>query len=186
MRRMIQFAKHIVTALAVEVMFSLPAAADSAALDDLFDRLAQPDLPSWEGIVNEIQSHWSRSGSAAMDLLLTRGRDAIQAEDYATAIAHLTALTDHAPDFAEGFNARATAYFLAGLYGPALADIRRTLALNPRHFGALTGLAVILDETGDAQTAFGAIARALALNPHDPDLENLHERLEKEVRGVEL
>lgn len=186
MRLRSPFAKHIVTALAVKVMFSLPAAADTTALDDLFARLQDPSLQSWEGVVSQIHALWSKSGSPAMDLLLTRGEAAVEAENYDEAIAHLTALTDHAPDFAEGFNARATAYFLTGLYGPALADLRRALALNPRHFGALTGLAVILDETGDSKAAFAAIERAVALNPHDPDLNALFERLQKKVRGVEL
>jgi len=186
MRLVHTFAKHIVAALAVKVMFSLPAVAGGPSLDDLFDRLAEPGLTHWEGVVDQIQTEWAKSGSPAMDLLLQRGHDAIEAENYDEAIAHLTALTDHAPGFAEGFNARATAFFLAGRFGPSLAAIRRTLVLNPRHFGALTGLAVILNETGDTKSAHAAIREAVALNPHDPDLQKLFERLEKEVRGVEL
>ena len=64
------------------------------------------------------------------------------------AIEHFTALVDHAPEFAEGYNARATAYFQNGQYGPSLEDIRQTLMLNPRHFGAMSGLALILEELG--------------------------------------
>ena len=60
------------------------------------------------------------------------------------AIEHFTALIDHAPDFAEGYNARATAFFQTGQFGQSLADIQQTLALNPRHFGAISGLALIL------------------------------------------
>ena len=81
-----------------------------------------------------------------MDLLLQRGQEAMEAGDLDAAIEHFTALTDHAPDFAEGWNARATAFFQDERYGPALADIERTLALNPDHFGALMGLAMILEQ----------------------------------------
>lgn len=186
MRRTRIIAKHTVAALAVQVMISLPSPAPAQTLDELFGQLSQPDLSQWERVVDRIQAEWSRSGSPAMDLLLQRGRDAIEAEDFDAAIAHLTALTDHAPGFAEGYNARATAYFLAGRYGPSLGDIRKTLTLNPRHFGALTGLAVISNELGDYRTAYAAIREAVALNPHDPDLQTLYEQLEKRVRGVEL
>lgn len=189
MRKPSPYHKYIAAAFAVKVMISIPlgaAMAQTPRLDELFDRLSTQDLAGWQSIVEQIQTEWSRSGSPALDLLLRRGTDAIEAKAYDQAIAHLTALTDHAPDFAEGFNARATAYFLAGLYGPSLADIHRVLVLNPRHFGALTGLAIISNETGDPQTAYAAIRRAVALNPNDPDLQALLDRLKKQVRGVEL
>jgi tetratricopeptide (TPR) repeat protein len=88
-----------------------------------------------------------------MDLLLQRGKDAMAAGDFPAAIEHLTALTDHAPDFAEGFNARATAYFQAGQLGPSIEDIARTLTLNPRHFGALSGLGMIFEDLGRPEKA---------------------------------
>src|SRR5690606_3470319 len=99
-----------------------------------------PDNAEWRLAEADILREWSKSGSPAMDLLLKRGREAMEAGDLKAAIEHLTALTDHAPEFAEGWNARATAYFLAGAFGPSVDDIRHTLALNPRHFGALAGL----------------------------------------------
>ncbi|WP_308422203.1 tetratricopeptide repeat protein [Actibacterium pelagium] len=129
---------------------------------------------------------WSRSGSPTMDLLLSRGRDALEAGNTELAIEHLTALTDHAPDFAEGFNARAIAYFHAGLYGPAIADIRQVLILNPRHFGALMGLGTIYEQSGYEKLAYDAYVAARAIHPHDPDLKQAVERLEPFVTGTQL
>lgn len=157
-----------------------------AELDMLFERLRQPDLEDWKTVEEEIWNRWSRSGSPALDLLLERGRMALANGDFRAAIEHLTALVDHAPDFAEGWNARATAYFHAGYYGPAVADIMKTLSLNPRHFGALSGLGLILEETGDPDGALAAYRRAFALHPHRPDVRAAIERLEKETGGQEL
>jgi len=93
--------------------------------------------------VRQIAAIWENSGSPARDLLLQRGKDALEDGDAEAALDHFSALIDHAPDFAAGYNGRATAYFLLGLYGPSLNDLRQTLVLEPRHFGAMRGLAVI-------------------------------------------
>ena len=106
--------------------------------------------------------------------------------EFEEAIEHLTALTDHAPEFAEGWNARATAYFATKRYGPSISDIQRTLALNPNHFGALLGLAVILDEIGFDEDALEAFRAAHALNPHRPEIKKGLEKLEREVGGQDL
>jgi len=150
-----------------------------AKLDDLFFQLANADDSNWEALETEIWEMWSRSGSAAMDLLLERGRSAMMDEDdIEAAIDHLTALTDHAPRFAEGWNARATAFYLAGELGPSLDDISRTLALEPRHFGALSGLGIILEEMGEPERALEAYRFALAINPQNPDIKEAVSRLD--------
>lgn len=176
----------VVTAFCAALALSAPVRADEARAAELLDELQQADLPNWKQVEEAIWAEWAKSGSPAMDLLLKRGRDALEAGDTDKAIAHLTALIDHAPDFAEGYNARALAYFKAGLYGPAIADIGRTLELNPRHFGALTGLATILEETGQQDAALGAYTAARAIHPHDPDLEKAVERLEILTSGRTL
>ncbi len=172
--------------LLVPVLASGPAHAGEAELEGLFERLKQPDLSEWEAVEGEIWREWSRSGSPAMDLLLNRGREAMQAGDIPAAIEHLTALTDHAPDFAEGWNARATAYFQAGQFGPSLADIQTTLTLEPRHFGALSGLGLILEELGDTAKALEAWRAADAIHPHSPGIDQAIERLERQVSGTDL
>jgi len=164
-------------------LLSFPAAAQTERLDELFTELADADNPNWERAASNIWREWSRSGSPAMDLLLERGRSAMAAGDIDAAIEHLTALIDHAPDFAEGWNARATAYFHAGLFGPSIDDIKRTLALNPRHFGALSGLGMILEQLEMNQQALEAYREVQAIHPNSRGLEDRILRLEEKVRG---
>lgn len=178
--------KRIVAAVAVIVNLALAAGAETAGLEGRFAELADPDYAGWERAESDIRRAWSRSGSAAMDLLLKRGEEALDAGDLAAAIEHLTALTDHAPGFAEGWNARATAYYLAGQHGPALADIAATLRLEPRHWGALTGAGMIFAEMDEKERALSAFRASFALNPHQQDVKDAIARLEKELAGVSL
>ncbi|MEM9434842.1 MAG: tetratricopeptide repeat protein [Pseudomonadota bacterium] len=164
----------------------LPANAGEAELDALFERLLQPDLENWEQIERAIWREWSSSGSASMDLLLQRGRQAMSQGDHAKAIDHFTALTDHAPEFAEGWNARATAYFGAERYSLSIADIGRTLSLNPRHFGAMQGLGRILEELGQPADALNAYEAAYAIHPHRDGLKEAIERLTKDTTGQDI
>ncbi len=184
MRRLATHLKRVVAALSLATL--IPVGAVAAGLDEAFSRLADPENPEWRLAQSDIEREWSRSGSPAMDLLLKRGQEALKAGDLPAAIEHLTALVDHAPDFAEGWNARATAYFLADQIGPSLADIQRTLALEPRHFGALSGLGRILDETGDKAAALAAYRAALAINPHLEPIRDAAERIERETEGTEI
>lgn len=180
------FLNSFVAALFV-FFFAMPAArAQTAALDDLFTRLESSDAAEAGRIEREIWLEWSKSGSPSMDLLLQRGRDAMDAGDLPAAIEHLTALVDHAPDFAEGWNARATAYFMAGEFGPAVDDIRRTLSLNPRHFGALAGLGMIFEEIGKPEKALEVYQAALAIHPRLKDVLDSVKRLEIETAGQDL
>jgi tetratricopeptide (TPR) repeat protein len=121
-----------------------------------------------------------------MDLLLQRGRDALAEDDLESALAHLRALTDHAPDFAEGWNTRATAYFRAERYGLAMADISRALALEPRHFGAMIGLATILREVGREAEALEVLRRVHELHPHRPNVIEGIDRLSERLDGARL
>ncbi len=178
------FINSIATALLGIFVASMAMADDS--LDDLFKRLKAASPQEAGRIQTEIQIAWDKSGSAAMDLLLQRGRDALAAGDTQKAIEHLTALTDHAPDFAEGWNALATAYFTAGDYGPSVEDIGRTLTLNPRHFGALAGLGMILEEIGKPEKALEAYHAALDLNPHLSGIEERVKQLETDANGQDL
>lgn len=161
-------------------------AVDDARLDRLFGQLQEADPADARRIAGEIELELSKSGSPAMDLLLGRGRDALEAGDSAAAIGHLTALTDHAPDFAEGWHARALAYMQAGLLGPALADLERALALRPRHLGAIAALGALMEETGRPDLAHAAYARLLAIHPHHEDVSTALERLDPQVSGKEL
>ncbi|MER5172263.1 tetratricopeptide repeat protein [Thioclava sp. GXIMD2076] len=159
--------------------------ADSS-VDGAFSELADPDNAAWARAQSDIERAWSRSGSAAMDLLLKRGEDALDQGDTEAAIEHLTALTDHAPDFAEGWNTRAQAYYMAGLYGPAISDLAQTLRLEPRQWVALAGIGMILEETGDNKRALKAYQASFGLNPHQQDVKDAIDRLEKMLGGTPL
>ncbi len=170
--------KHIVAAFAVTIMFSLPLAAQEVSIDELFAELQTVPAEESDRIAGKIMTIWSDSGSASMDLLLKRGEEALADGDAQAAIDHLSALVDHAPDFAEGYNARAAAYFEAGYFGPALADIRRALSLNPRHFEAMTGLAVIQEAMDTPEKALETYRGVLELVPNDADILEAVSRLE--------
>ncbi|MFT3972534.1 MAG: hypothetical protein QM699_03515 [Amaricoccus sp.] len=163
-----------------------PPDAPAETLDTLLAELAEPGRKDWERVESEIGRLWSRSGSPAMDLLLARGNKAMAAEDYPTAIGHFTALVDHAPAFAEGWNARATAYFLNGDFALAMADVEHVLVLNPEHFGALTGLASMLEAMDEPRQALAALRLAEKLNPNRPSIKDGIARLEKQTGEVEL
>jgi tetratricopeptide (TPR) repeat protein len=168
-----------------EVPESAPADRE-AKLDELFAELKQPGRDDWEKIEAEITRIWSQSGSPAMDLLLARGNQALEAEDYPGAVEHFSALIDHAPDFAEGWNGRATAFYLMGEYGLSINDVEHVLALNPRHFGALAGLAYMLESMDEPELALDALHSAQALNPNQPDIGESITRLERMTGDAEL
>lgn len=179
------FFRLCAAALCLGLATTAPAAA-TEPLDRLYAELADPTNTHWQRTQADILREWSKSGSPAMDLLLKRGRDAMEAGDLAAAIEHLTALTDHAPEFAEGWNARATAFYMAGQFGPSMADIARTLSLNDHHFGALAGLGMILEELGREEAAIRAYRTSLAIHPHQESLHQAIERLEKKTSGTSL
>lgn len=182
-----RFLNAAVAAFALGAGFApLAGAAQTARLDELFSQLQSEDPGRVDRIERQIFAEWSKSGSAAMDLLLQRGKEALEAGKTAEAIGHLTALTDHAPDFAEGWNALAMAYFDAERYGPALDAIRRVLALNPRHFGALAGLGRIMEELGEDQAALEAYRAAHAIHPNQSGIEAGLKRLQRKTGGRDI
>ena len=155
-------------------------------LDRLFAALGDPENGEHAVLQRRIAQLWSESGSDSMDLLLSRGREALEGEEYEKALDHFTALVDLDPDFAEGWNARATAWYLKDEYWRAVSDIRKALELEPRHFGALSGLGVILERIGDADGALRAYRAATELNPHLETAQKAVERLSPKVDGRDI
>ncbi|NNE80484.1 MAG: tetratricopeptide repeat protein [Silicimonas sp.] len=178
--------KCIVAAWAICVASQGLALADDAELEALFEGLKGADAEAATQIEARIYDIWSKSGSPSMDLLLDRGRTALSEGNTKLAIEHFTALIDHAPEFAEAYNARATAFFQAGQFGLSLSDIQTALSLNPRHFGALSGLALILEELGRPEDALDAWREVQALHPQRDGLRDSIQRLEREVEGQSL
>lgn len=188
MKAMVRFLNRVVAAFGALILSAtLAAAVDSAKLDDLFARLkAAPDAGEGGRIEAEIWIEWSKSGSPSIDLLFQRGQDALALGDTRAAVEHFTAVIDHDPAFTEGWNARATAYYTAGEIGPALADIGHVLTAEPRHFGALSGLAMILEETGHEEAALDAYRAAQAIHPHMQAVNDAIERLTTTLEGQDL
>lgn len=172
--------KCIVTSLLV-TLAAAPAGAET--LDEMFQALKEAGPQEAQRIEGRIAERWSDSGSAAIDLIFDRGAAALQEGDYKTAVEHFTAAIDHAPDFAEAYNGRATAYYMQDLYGPSLSDIRRVLQLNPRHFGAMRGFAVILEDLDRREDALETYKRVQAIHPHLADVASSIDRLERETGG---
>lgn len=158
-----------------------------ATLDDLFTRLAAAkDEAEANGVANLIERRWARSGSDTADLLMSRAGEAIKAEDHALAIELLDRVVTLKPEWAEGWNKRATAFFLMDDPVSSIADIRQVLAKEPRHFGAWAGLGHIYMAGGDKKHALEAYRKALAIHPHLPKLKELIERLAPEIEGRDI
>jgi len=121
---------------------------------------------------------WSRSGDARVDDLLKRGISEMNAEHLGEAIATFTQVIELKPDFAEGWNKRATAFYLAGDYRRSLADCDEVIKRNPSHFGALSGYAQIYLQLDRPEKALEYFRRALAVNPNLDGVQAAIDRLE--------
>jgi len=160
--------------------------AQSQDLDTLFARLLIVEPADAPELETKILLEWSKSGSPAMEILLNRGRIALLNEDYDTASKHFNALTDHAPNFVEGWSLSAVALQKMGKTGPALDGIKRTLAIEPRHFHALSGLAVILEDAGLFFEAYEVINIIETIHPHFGKLDTIRKRLAVKTQGQAL
>jgi tetratricopeptide (TPR) repeat protein len=159
----------------------------TASLDTLFEALKiAPDADSAKAIETRIWAVWMISGSDTCNLLMGRAKAALDEKDYELAIKLLDAVVEIKPGYVEGWNRRATVYYLMNDYGHSLADIREVLAREPRHFGALAGLGLILQELGDDAHALAAYRRALAINPHLEHVGETVKTLREKVEGRDI
>ncbi|MEP1200819.1 tetratricopeptide repeat protein [Tateyamaria sp.] len=175
----------VVTALLLTVGNSLPGHAQSS-LDEMMEALREAEPAEATRLSRDIEREWARSGSTSLDMLLRRGREALEEEQVDIAIEHFTAVTDHAPEFAEGWHARATAFYMKDLYGPALDDLQRALILNPDNYNAIFGLGVMLQEFGDYERARDAFDQVLDLHPNHENANTAREQLKSRGIGREL
>jgi tetratricopeptide (TPR) repeat protein len=156
-------------------------------LDFLFEALkVAPDADSAKLVEGRIWALWLASGSDTTDLLMTRAKTAADAKDTKLAIQLLDAVVELRPDYVEAWNRRATIHFASKDYGRSLADIRQVLAREPRHFGALSGLGVIMQEFGEDKLALEAFRRALAVNPHLQKIPDFVKTLTEKVEGRDI
>src|SRR5215471_3431313 len=156
-------------------------------IDFLFDALkAAPDAEIAKQVENRIWAIWLASGSDTADLLMSRVKAAIEAKDTRLAIALLGSIIDIRPDYIEAWNRRATLFFALKDYGRAMADIQEVLNREPRHFGALAGLGMILEEVGEDKQALDAYRKALAVNPHMQKIPEQVKTLTEKVEGRDI
>src|SRR5437763_9362675 len=156
-------------------------------LDFLFEALkAAPDADSAKLVEGRIWALWVASGSDTTDLLMSRVKTATDNKDTSLAIQLLDAVVEMRPDYVEAWNRRATLHFANKDYGKSLADIRQVLAREPRHFGALSGLGVIMQEFGEEKLALEAFRRALAVNPHLQKIPDFVKTLTEKVEGRDI
>ena len=178
---------------AVLLAASLAGATDAAAdqrdprLTELFTALAEvPGTAQALRIEGAIWSIWLDGGDPALNEIMARGVEAMHASRLRDAAERFTELILAAPEFAEAWNKRATVYYLMDRYEDSVRDIERTLALEPRHFGAISGMGLIFLERGDEEGALGAFEKVLEIHPHARgarfQVERLRERLEG--RGI--
>lgn len=158
---------------------------EKSRLDELFADLSEVDTPkAAERIARNIQLIWMASGSDTVDVLMARAGKAIQAEEHGLALDLLDTVVILRPSYAEGWNRRATVHYMREDFGKSLVDIERTLALEPRHWGALSGLAIIQRRLGFEADALATFRRALEVNPGLENAAKAVEALEKDAEGA--
>jgi tetratricopeptide (TPR) repeat protein len=156
----------------------------SARLDDLFGQLKRESNEVKAGrIASQIQAQWQDSGSATIDLMMGWAGKAIAEKKYPVALDFLDQVVVMKPDYAEGWNRRATLNFLMNDYGRSMADIQKTLSLEPRHFGAMAGMAAILKDTGRKQAALDAFEQVLNVYPMMREAQKQVGELSEELTG---
>jgi tetratricopeptide (TPR) repeat protein len=156
-------------------------------LKGLFEQLhgaASPDAAST--IESEIWVIWAQSGDAALDKVFEIGSHALAVGDTRTALKIFDAIVEKAPKFAEGWNKRATIYYLMGDYQASLADIDRTLELEPHHFGALAGLGLVNIELDRDEAALDAFERVLKVTPQSESAKQNIEFIKQRIKDKSI
>ncbi len=156
-------------------------------LDFLFGALkAAPDEDSAKHVEARIWAIWLQTPSDTAALLMMRAKAAMDAQQMDVALKLLDAVVKLRPDYVEAWNRRATLYYLKNDYAHSLEDIQQVLVREPRHFGALAGLGMIMQDLGDDKRALDAFRKALAINPHLDKVPELVKTLSEKVEGRDI
>jgi tetratricopeptide (TPR) repeat protein len=180
-----------VTAATLLFLLSITKAATGdqtdPRLENLFIKLKNAEIFSIaRSAEHEIWTIWlERPGEPQVDEAMRRGLRAMREAAYADALAAFDDAVRLAPDFAEAWNKRATVYYLIGDYEKSIADIDRTLALEPRHFGALSGLGMIRLALGQKAEALAAYEAGIAIHPF-LQARGFIDALRQEVQGQKI
>ena len=153
-------------------------------LDALFARLqSTPSDTEAHALEQRIWLIWSESADPGLTLLMREGVAALAQSRLGAALERFDRMVEQAPDFAEAWNKRATVLFLMGDYRGSVRDIQRTLELEPRHFGALSGLGLIYDAIEQPRAALRSFEAAVAINPHLETTKERIRQLRRELAG---
>src|SRR5207244_5020202 len=156
-------------------------------LDFLFGALkAAPDEASARHVEARIWAMWLQTPSDTAALLMSRAKAAMDAQNTDVALKLLDSLVKLRPDYTEAWNRRATLYYLKNDYVHSMQDIQQVLTREPRHFGALVGLGMIMQDIGDEKRALEAFRRALAVNPHLEKVPDMVKSLTEKVEGRDI
>lgn len=155
---------------------------DHSAVPHLIDALKDDDAVVRELAEHSLWAIWNRSGDPKIDALLQEGIHLIQSDRLDEAIATFNEVVKGAPGFPEGYNRRATAYYLAGQYEKSIADCDEAIRRNPMHFGALSGLGYNYFKLGKPERAIRYFEQALDINPNKPRIRSTLIELERALR----
>lgn len=162
----------------------LGAIGGSQAVGPLLQALRDEDWGVRALAEHSLWRIWCRSGDSAADALLQEGIQAMERKAWAEAVAKFTQVVERVPEFAEGYNKRATTYYLMGAYAQAIADCGATLARNPDHFGALSGQGLCHLALGELRKARDYFRRALAVNPNMPGVQQNLAAVERSIHAA--
>ena len=151
-------------------------------LEVLFTRLKETqDAEDVKIISQKIWNNWYQNKDPEIEFLMDQGELSMRRSDYANAIEIYTQIINNAPQFAEGWNRRATIFYLMGEFGLSTKDVAKTLELEPRHYGALSGQGFIYIELENIDLALEYFKKALEINPHMPHIRKRVDELRKQL-----
>ncbi len=170
--------------LLVALCVSPLAAADqkSEELPELFGKLKQAENPQQAVVLEtEIWKQWYERDEDDGGAVMSNAVEAMSSGRYTVALTLLDSLVDNESDFAEAWNRRATVHYLLGNYNQSLADIEQTLILEPRHFGAISGIGMIMLKLGETDKALHAFERVLDISPQNVGATKSVKQLESKM-----
>jgi tetratricopeptide (TPR) repeat protein len=155
----------------LQAVVRLAASGGTADAQVLLDALYDEDANVRVAAEHAVWQVWMRSGDADVDALLQVGIRHMEARRMGQAVDAFTRVIEKRPDFAEGWNKRATAYYLMGDVEQSLKDCDEVIKRNPRHFGALSGYGLLYVQRGELERALEYFERALEINPNMQGVE---------------
>mgnify|MGYP001182934279 FL=1 len=170
-----------IIAVLILLAYSLASPADQndPALDGLFERLAiTTSDEEASNITHEIWQRWTANDDPEVSQLMQIGIRALNYSTYRKALQSFDRVIEIAPEFAEGWNKRATLYYHIKEYRRSIDDIKKTLRLEPRHFGAWSGLGLVSIAQENYSGALAAFKKALSINPHISNIRRYVQKLE--------